>query len=159
MRLRALFVTIPTIALATTADAKCLDRPDIRATATVEACTSVTFAASDSKYSFGDGEATPLYKPGDKLIGTLLSVTVKRAQFVWADSHSHRTNGARIWAKGESRSLFVKSAASSVCPTVLPSQIMVVTESLCCDTIPVEGECLLPHAVPLVRLLSTTQQR
>ena len=152
-RIAVLLATL-SIAGVTAVQAKCIARPEIRATAVVRACVGVTFGASRSKYAIGAGDPWPMYKPGETLSGTLLTVSVKSARFVWNDALGHRINGARLWAKGETRSLFVASDAAEACGSVLPAEITVETQPVCCDEFPGGWECLLPRTVARVAVIT-----
>jgi hypothetical protein len=87
---------------------------------------------------------------GDKRSGTLLTVSVMTSKFVWPESSGHWTNGAHLWAKGESRSLFVQAAPADVCPRVLPTGLTVQTQPECYDMF----HNLLPVTIPLVKVIA-----
>jgi len=154
MTRRALLVSLLSVAIVQPAQAKCVSHPEILATVRVQGCVAVTFGATDSKWTWApehslDGvDAWPMYRRGDKLSGTLVTVTVKNSRFVWSDGHF--ANGARVWTNGESRSLFLRQAPADVCPAVMPADITVQTQPVCCDTSPGGWECLLPQTIALV---------
>ena len=157
MTRNTLYVAIINVVLVNAAQAKCVNHPEIRATATVEACVAVTFGASDSKFNFGGDQLFSLYKPGDSLSGTLLTVTVKTSRFIWNDSLGHWSNGTHLWVKGENRSLFVRTPVADACPQVLPVVVTVQTQRVCCDH--ANWECLLPRTVSLVTVTGTELDR
>jgi hypothetical protein len=133
------------------AQAKCIHHPEIHAEVTIRSCVAATFGATDSKSTlFGDPE--PMYRSGEELAGTLLTVTVKSARFTWTEAMGHSTNGVHLWKSGEMRALFVRESPSSVCAHVLPAEVDVQTQRVCCDTIPGTWECLLPGTISLVTL-------
>jgi hypothetical protein len=155
MKQRVFLVTILSVAVMNSAQAKCVNHPEIRATAAVEECVAVTFAASETRFTIGGKDWGPKYRAGEILSGTLLSVTVKTSRFIWPDHSAHWINGAHLWIKGESRSLFVRKAPAEACPANLPTDIVVRTQRVCCDTMPGGWECLLPQAVSLVDVVET----
>jgi hypothetical protein len=157
MTLHTLYVAIIGVSLVNSAQAKCVSHPEIRATATVEACVAVTFGASNSKYKFGDGESWPIYTAGSSLSGTLLTVSVKGSRSIWTESSGRWTNGTRLWVKGEERSLFVRTPIADGCPQVLPIEVTVETQRVCCDF--GGWECLLPRTVALVNVVGRKQGR
>jgi hypothetical protein len=141
---KALCVFIAAITLTEPAQASpCAYRPDILATVTVQGCVAVTFGATDSKFAPGpeflgahahtDTESWRMYRTGETLSGTLLTVSIKTSKFVWTDASDHHTYGARLWRKGESRTVFVQRAPTEVCPKVLPSALRIQTEPVSYD--------------------------
>jgi len=158
MTLRAIYVTILSAALVQSAQARCAYHPEILATVTVRGCVAVTFGATDSKWTWGPEHALngvdtwPMYRAGDKLSGTLLTVIVKKSRFIWADGRT--PNDARLWAKGESRNLFLQEDPTDVCPAVLPTDTTVQSQPVCCDTAPGGWECLLPRNIALVKVVA-----
>ena len=153
MKCSAVIVATLSIALVNSAQAKCIYHPEIRAGVTIQGCVAATFGATDAKSGlFGDPE--PMYRSGETLPGTLLTVSVKTAKFTWSEAMGHSVNGAHVWKKGEIQTLFVKGAPTSVCPEVLPADVEVQTQRVCCDTIPGTWECLLPRTISLVTLIS-----
>lgn len=156
MTRRALFVVVLSSTLVNSAQAKCMYHPEIAASVTIQGCVAATFGATDTKYNFGptpSGEdAWPMYRSGDTLSGTVLSVVVRSSHFTWSDATmGHYTNGMHLWAKGESHSLFVRAPPVDVCPKVLPADVGVETVRVCCDT--GGWECLLPVNMPLARVV------
>lgn len=148
-----IFVSLMGLCLANFTEAKCVQHPEIRATVTVEACVGASFAASHSKIQVGAGEPWALYKEGDSISGTLITVSVQASHFVWTNSSERSTNGWQNWSKGQLRSLFVRAPSVEVCPKVLPATVAVQTEQICCDS---SGwECLLPRTVALVNIVRT----
>ena len=156
MKSNASLVAFLSAVLINQADAKCVYHPEIRSSVTIYRCVAVTFGATDVKYTFGppDEDAWPMYKPGDALAGTLLTVSVKTSHFTWSDAMGHYTNGMHLWKKGESHSLFVRAPPSDVCPSVLPADVTVQSLRVCCDTSPGGWECLLPPTIPLVTVVT-----
>jgi hypothetical protein len=160
---RAIYAGLLGVALAQPASARCAYHPETLATVTVQSCVAVTFGATDSKWTWGpqyslNGEDTwPMYRAGDNLSGTLLTVSVKKSRFIFTDGHWR--NGTHRWAKGEIRNLFLKEDAAKVCPAVLPTDITVQTQLVCCDTFPGWSGCLLPRNIALVKILADVAQR
>jgi hypothetical protein len=153
MKRSAIVVAILSISLVNSAQAKCIHHPEMRASVTIQGCVAATFGATNAKSAlFGDPE--PMYRSGEALSGTLLTVSVKTARFTWSDAMGHSVNGAHLWRKGETHTLFVRDAPTSVCPDVLPADVEVQTQRVCCDTIPGTWECLLPRSISLVNVIS-----
>jgi hypothetical protein len=158
MRLRDFVSVMLGISLANPVEAKCIHHPEIRALVTVEGCVMATFSASDTKTTFfGDPERK--YRAGETLSGTLLTVSVKSAHFTWSEAMGHAVNGVHLWTKGETHSLFIKAAPSAVCPDVLPADLVVQTQRVCCDTVPGTWECLLPESIALATLVAHPRWR
>lgn len=151
MTRNSILVAIMSLSLMNLAEAKCVAHPEIRASVTVEGCVGVTFSATDSKYGLGNGNYWSLYKAGDSLSGTLLTVSVNASHFVWAKSSDRQTNGAQLWNKGQLHSVFVRMPSSDVCPRVLPTALEIETQRVCCDS--ASWECLLPRTVALVSVM------
>jgi len=160
MRARTILVAALGVALANPASAKCAYHAEVFAEVTVQTCIAVQFTAGNSKYNyqFPDSGPEPMFRAGETLSGTLLTVSVKSSRFAWPENTPHVVNGARLWAKGDVRSVFVQKGPSEVCPEVLPIDATVQTQPTCCDTIPGGWECLLPSTTPLVTL-STPKAR
>jgi hypothetical protein len=156
MTLRALNTAILSLLLVNAANAQCFNQPAMRATVTVEACVAATFGATDAmftygpKYTIAGTDTWPMYKAGDTLSGTLLTVSVKISRFIWPEHSSHWTNGAHHWAKGEIHSLFVQNAPADTCPHVIPAEITVQTQPTCYDMY----HSLLPTTIPLTTVLA-----
>jgi hypothetical protein len=154
MKTRALFVVLLSAVLVEPAESKCAYHPEIGAEVTIYRCVAVTFSAADVRYTFGppgsQEDAWPMNNSGDALSGTLLTVSVKRAHYVWKDSMGHYTGGMPLWKKGESQTLFANAQPSGVCPQILPADVSVETLWVCCDS--GGWECLLPPTMPLVRI-------
>jgi len=140
------------VSLTNSVEAKCVYHPEIRATVTINACVAATFGATDAKSAFF-GSPEPMYRSGEILSGTLLTVSVKTAKFTWSETMGHSVNGAKLWVKGETQSLFVRDTPSNVCPEVLSTDAEVQTQRVCCDTVPGGWECLLPRTTALVTLV------
>jgi hypothetical protein len=161
MKRRASYAVILSISLVNPSQAQCAHQPPILATVTVVGCVAASFGATDSMFTFGPKytiagtDTWPMYKSGDKRSGTLLTVSVVTSKFVWTESSGHWTNGAHLWAKGESRSLFVESAPSDICPRVLPAGLAVRTEPECFDMF----HNLLPVTIPLVTVIAVKAGR
>jgi hypothetical protein len=153
MTVRAIFLSALGVSLVNSASAKCAYHAEVLAAVTVHTCIAVKFGASDSKYTyFPDSDPSRMYKVGESLSGTLLTVSVKTSRFVWTADTPHFVGGTRLWAKGDFRSVFVQGAPSEVCPQVLPIDATVQTQPTCCDTTPGGWECLLPGTISLVTL-------
>lgn len=79
MKRSAAIVATLTISLVNSVQAKCIYHPEIRAGVTIQGCVAATFGATDAKSAlFGDPE--PMYRSGEALAGTLLTVAVKTAK-------------------------------------------------------------------------------
>jgi hypothetical protein len=153
MKRSAIVVATLSISLVNSVQAKCIYHPEIRAGVTIQGCVAATFGATDAKSAlFGDPE--PMYRSGEALPGTLLTVSVKTAKFTWSEAMGHSVNGMHLWKKGEMQTLFVRDSPTNVCPHVLPADVEVQTQRVCCDTIPGTWECLLPRTMSLVTLTS-----
>ena len=161
MTLRAQYAPILSILLITPANAQCSHQPAIRATVTVEGCVTASFGATDAMFTFGPKYAIagtdtwPMYKAGDTISGTLLTVSVKTSRFIWPEHSSQWTNGAHLWAKGESHSLFVQNAPADTCPHVIPAEVTVQTQPTCYDMY----HSLLPTTIPLATVLAGQKRR
>jgi hypothetical protein len=154
MKLRAFASAVLGFSLAKPVEAKCIHHPEIRALVSVEGCVAATFSASDAKTKFfGDPERK--YRAGETLAGTLLTVSVQSAHFTWDEAMGHAVNGVHLWTKGETHSLFIRAAPSAVCPDVLPADLIIQTQRMCCDTVPGTWECLLPGSMALATLVET----
>jgi hypothetical protein len=150
-------LTLLSLCLVNSAQAKCAYHAEVLASVTVQTCVAVSFSASDSQYNFGFTDSGPerMYRAGATLSGTLLTVSVKTSRLVWAVDIPHYVGGTQLWAKGDFRSLFVQSPSSDVCPHILPADVSVQTQPTCCDTAPGAWECLLPGTIPLVALITS----
>ncbi len=127
------------------ASAKCVERPNIRASMAVLSCVGVVFASSKMQVANPDGTTAPFYKEGESLVGTLLTARVAGIVRGVLDPGV----GAERWRDGASRvTLFVRRPPDQVCPK-LAEEISVVTKGICCDTQPQKGECILPESVIL----------
>jgi hypothetical protein len=152
---RTIFIAALSVSLVNSVESKCIHRPEIRASVRIDACVAATFGATEAKYAFF-GAPEPRYRPGETLTGTLLTVSVKTAKFTWAEAMGHSVNGIHLWLKGETQSLFVRDAPANACPEVLPTDAVVQTQRVCCDTVPGGWECLLPRTMSLVTLVKPT---
>jgi hypothetical protein len=153
MKRRAILIAALSVSLINSIEAKCIYHPEIRANVTMNACVAASFGATDVKSAFF-GALEPMYRPGETLSGTLITVSVKTAKFNWSEAMGHSINGVHLWQKGETQTLFVRGAPANICPQVLPTDTVVQTQPVCCDTVPGSWECLLPGTISLVTLVS-----
>jgi hypothetical protein len=152
MKRSSIIVVTLSVSLVNSVQAKCIYHPEIRAEVAIHGCVAATFGATDAKSAlFGHPE--PMYRSGEALPGTLLTVSVKTAKFTWDEAMGHSINGVHLWKKGEIQTLFVKEPPTSVCPHILPADVEVQTQRVCCDTIPGTWECLLPRNISLATLI------
>src|SRR5215470_4664910 len=115
--------------------ARCVYAPRIQADVRTWSCIPATFGAGGSAfYNYG-----PLYKSGSTHSGTLIGIEVTNSHFVWNAGEPHRSNGARLWQRGDQRILFVDATATTTCPKSLPSTMTVVEVEKCCDVMPMSG--------------------
>ena len=132
--------------------AKCIDRPNYRARVTVMSCVAATFEASDVSIALFPDQQVRNYKKGARISGTFLAVEVLSSTLVWREN-SYRDAEFRPWAKGTRRSIFVPAPPAEACPSHMPSEITILTNVQCCDTVPEAGLCLVPKSVDLAKIL------
>jgi hypothetical protein len=155
MASRTAFVVVMSALLANSADAQCAHQPPILATVTVEGCVAASFGATDVTFAPGP-EFAPrgtdvwlMYQAGDKRSGTLITFLVTTSKFVWPGA-DHWANGARLWRKGEVRSVFVQGTPADTCPRALPAPLKVQTQPECFDMF----HNILPVTIPLATVIS-----
>jgi hypothetical protein len=134
-----------------TGHAKCIREPNIRAEVRVYACVAVTFKSSNTKIEMGIQEPMPWYKPESTYTGTLLSVEVKKARFLWQPGDDRKRDDLHLWRRGEAISVFVDKSAADACPAILPKTLTLETVHICCDVLPYHDQCLIPGS--LVRVV------
>jgi hypothetical protein len=154
MRRRFASILLLSVILADNVTAKCVFAPNIRANVLVQSCVAVTFAPSSLGIEFTKGDLVPWYKKESSYSGTLISVKVKNAKFVWDNSEKHLANGFRVWAYEQTLTLFVAKSVDETCPAALGDLITVETDRYCCDKLPLADRCLVPSSLISVIELS-----
>ena len=130
-----------------TAYGACPLRPQVLSKITVYTCQSVTIEASASK-----GTLPFLnHRVGEKLSGVLLGARVDETELVWPKPGPHHDGSYTPWNVGSMRSLFVAGTVENQCPAAVPTTTHVVTTELCCDTIPLDGLCIVAPPIDVVR--------
>ncbi len=114
----------------------------------VYACQQMTILASDTKRP-----AHRIHRRGSKITGALITGTVIESALVWdgdprVAEYLFETGKLTV---NESGTLFLRGAASKICPKLLGTEATFVTDRPCCDVIPADGLCLVPATIIIAK--------
>lgn len=91
---------------------------------------------------------------GAVLSGTLWNIVVVGSHLVRDKPKTELDFDAKRWKAGEHLSLFIAEPSEQICPSTLPSNLVVSYTAQCCDSYPMKGTCIVPWPIRVVRKVS-----
>lgn len=135
---------ILTILLTSPGDAMCVATMEHRVSVQVHACQKIELHASSSR-----PRSHLIHKRGSSIGGALVTGRTIKSTTLWdgpPDLAEYAFTPRTIVAD-ESVTLFVPGKASQICDSIVGETVWFVTETPCCDVLPLDGLCLIPSTM------------